>query len=114
MPHLVRVCRHCCLSVFHLKSSNRSSCLSQQFFLSRCIISTSTKLAALSARRDAFESEKKGLLEAVASESDEAVKIWKLLDGVLSHIARTSLADLPLNNVGLFLGQHQHDPSFSL
>lgn len=74
---------------------------------------TATKLTALSTQRDAFESEKKSLLDDVKNELSQSQRIRLLLDWFLKQEDKVVLDVLFTKNVQRFLNQSRHDNSVS-
>ena len=75
---------------------------------------TATKLTALSTQRDAFEAEKKSILDAIASEPSESQRVQLFLDWFLKRKDTVGLAGLSPLNIERFLDQSRHDSSVSL
>lgn len=73
---------------------------------------TTTKIAALSARSQAFEAERKRIQAAVAATEDVQEKVQLLLAAV-DHLDIEKPQDLSTKNSRRFLHQSRHDPSLS-
>ena len=73
---------------------------------------TTTKLAALSARRQAFEAERERIQAAVAGTEDVQKKVQVLLTA-FDHLETEKPQDLSTANLHRFLHQSRHDPSLS-
>ncbi|MDI1486180.1 MAG: hypothetical protein OHK93_005406 [Ramalina farinacea] len=73
---------------------------------------TTTKLAALSARRQTFEAERKRIQAAVAVTEDVQKRVQVLLTA-FDHLEIEKPQDLSTANLHRFLHQSRHDPSLS-
>ncbi|MCJ1278830.1 hypothetical protein MMC21_006649 [Puttea exsequens] len=73
---------------------------------------TTTKLAALSAKQQTFETAKQRILEAVPSKEDPASKVRVLLDA-FANLELPTPSSLSTANIRRFLEQSRHDTSIS-
>jgi hypothetical protein len=74
---------------------------------------TVIKLAQLEKQRADYESQKRQLLDAVASEKDTRQRVKALLDGTKKLPSMTSNPLISLDNLSRFVEQSEHDPSVS-